>query len=319
MNDLSAASPEPSKPPKRKWSRFRRFLIIGGIALLVLTSVAAFVGVGRMLYENEKGSQQRQTTVGYKETAVLELDVTAQRVDTDNRQLLLNVVPVPRGALAGSPARALAQDVEVVTTSPVLPIIHLSKGTIPTPLQVPILLEGGPASDYPFDHYLAFMIWLAKTPDGAPAETMMVFNETDPFFSVEPSFDFDTAVVVVFTGQAALGVKASRSHSVIVLAGFMALAMWTLALAVLGGAIVLLRQRQRIVWPAMGWMAATLFAIVGLRSAAPGSPAIGSLLDYTAFFWSEAIITLSVALVTVSGILADRRYERDIATGARAA
>jgi hypothetical protein len=288
------------------------------ITLLVSAFVAALGTVGWVLYKNEKTDrQQQQTTIGYESSAELELDVTVQRVDTHDRQLLLNVVPVPRGRLAGS-SSVLTQDVEVHTASRALPIIHLAKGVIPTPLQVSISLEGGAVSDYPRDHYSAFMAWFATTSDGAPVETMMILNGVDPFFIVRPSFDV-TLVLIESVGAVALEVKLSRSRSSLALAGFIALAMWTLALAVLSGAIVLLRQRQRIVWPAMGWMAATLFAIVGLRSAAPGSPPIGSMLDYMAFFWSEAIITVSVAMVTVSGILAERRSERDPAADARAA
>ncbi|MFF2744216.1 DUF4436 family protein [Kitasatospora sp. NPDC058048] len=40
----------------------------------------------------------------------------------------------------------------------------------------------------------------------------------------------------------------------------------------------------------MSGMAATLFALVGIRNAAPGGPPIGSLIDCIAFFWAEAII-----------------------------
>jgi hypothetical protein len=37
-------------------------------------------------------------------------------------------------------------------------------------------------------------------------------------------------------------------------------------------------------------MAASLFALAAFRNTAPGSPPIGSILDYAAFLWTEAII-----------------------------
>ena len=89
-------------------------------------------------------------------------------------------------------------------------------------------------------------------------------------------------------------------------AWFMIIAMWALALSVLGGARILAARRQGMVWPALGWMAATLFALIGMRNAAPGSPPIGSLIDYAAFFWAEAIIAGSVVYVATSGIRAER-------------
>ncbi|NUK12354.1 DUF4436 family protein [Streptomyces lunaelactis] len=321
MSDSSDASSKPSVPPDGSSdpspeqfvppdgtnpSRFRRALVPAGIALLVTAFVAALVAAGWGLYISERTDRQRQTMVGEEPTAAgLDLYVTAQRVDTDNRQLVLSVLPVPKGSLAG-PGHKLAQDMQIRTSSLAVQSIHLAKGAVPAPQQIPVPLNGGAVSDYPRDHYWAGIYWIAMTSDGAFVDARMIFNGADPFFTVRPVLDVGT-VLALSIGVAALDVEISRSHSTLALAGFLALAMWTLALAVLSGAVVLVRQRQRIVWPAMGWMAATLFAIVGLRSAAPGSPPIGSLLDYTAFFWSEAIITVSVACVTVSGVRAEGR------------
>jgi hypothetical protein len=49
-------------------------------------------------------------------------------------------------------------------------------------------------------------------------------------------------------------------------------------------------------------MAATLFALIGMRNAAPGAPPIGSLIDYASFFWAEAIVAASLAVTAWSGI-----------------
>ncbi|MEU8510855.1 DUF4436 family protein [Kitasatospora sp. NPDC048722] len=53
--------------------------------------------------------------------------------------------------------------------------------------------------------------------------------------------------------------------------------------------------------PALGWMAATLFALAGFRNTAPGAPPIGCLLDHTAFLWAEAIVAFSVVYVVLRG------------------
>ena len=67
-------------------------------------------------------------------------------------------------------------------------------------------------------------------------------------------------------------------------------------------------------WPALGWMAATLFALIGMRNAAPGSPPIGSLIDYAAFFWAEAIVAGSLTYVAATGIRAERAAIKSNAT-----
>jgi hypothetical protein len=101
-------------------------------------------------------------------------------------------------------------------------------------------------------------------------------------------------------------IRISRSRGTLILVWFMMVAMWALALSVLGGAWVLVTRRSGLVWPALGWMAATLFALVSMRNAAPGSPPIGSLIDYAAFFWAEAIVAASLTYAVVGGIRADR-------------
>ncbi|HEV7974050.1 DUF4436 family protein [Amycolatopsis sp.] len=60
-----------------------------------------------------------------------------------------------------------------------------------------------------------------------------------------------------------------------------------------------------LVWPAFGFMAATLFALAGFRNLAPGLPPIGSLLDYAAFLWAEVIIALNVVVSVVSGAVTE--------------
>jgi len=76
---------------------------------------------------------------------------------------------------------------------------------------------------------------------------------------------------------------------------------------VLGASVVLVRHHHGLVYPALGWMAATLFALVVVRNAVPGSPPIGSLFDYAAFLWAEAVIAVSVGVVSVHGMVVEHR------------
>jgi Domain of unknown function (DUF4436) len=100
--------------------------------------------------------------------------------------------------------------------------------------------------------------------------------------------------------------RITRSRGTLILAWFMVAAMWALAVSVLCAARILVARGQGLVWPALGWMAATLFALIGMRNAAPGAPPIGSLIDYAAFFWAEVIIAGSLTYVAATGIRAER-------------
>lgn len=71
------------------------------------------------------------------------------------------------------------------------------------------------------------------------------------------------------------------------------------------GGLPLVRRRMGLTWPALGWMAATLFALAAFRNTAPGAPPIGSLLDYLAFFWAETLIAFCVIVVVVRAVRAE--------------
>ncbi|WP_051944431.1 DUF4436 family protein [Streptacidiphilus rugosus] len=270
------------------------------IVLALLVALLCGAGVG--LYLNERNSRQQVAVIG-NPTANdwIELDVTSQGVDTSALELSLSVFAIPHGSLAEEPdSIVFTKDVEITTVSLTTTTFHTTPGE-PAPLQVVTAgLNNGTPTDYPFDRYDVSAGWIA-TVNGHPVPLSLTFSDSDSFFVVKPTRS-------ATAGQAArLDARASRSRGTFILAWFMMIAMWALALAVLAGAEVLARRRQGMVWPALGWMAATLFALVGLRNAAPGSPPIGSLIDYVAFFWAEGLIAASLALTAALGVRQERR------------
>lgn len=108
-------------------------------------------------------------------------------------------------------------------------------------------------------------------------------------------------------GAAVFDVGLGRSNSVLIFAVFMMVAMWALAVSVLIGTWFLVTRRKGLVWPALGWMAATLFALAAFRNTAPGTPPIGCLLDYIAFLWAETVIAFCVITAVAMGIRAETR------------
>ncbi len=270
--------------------------------LLVLALVVVLCGAGIALYFNERNSRQQTRELGARPAGDwVELDITAQEVNPTTQDLTLAVVPIPHGGLAGGApdAPVFTRDVEISATALAKPFE--TKAGDPAELQfIPVGLSGGTASDYPFDRYNVSVGWSAST-GGTALPVAITFRDADPFFVARPK---ETAA-----GPARLDARVSRSRSTLILAWFMIVAMWALALAVLGGAEVLIRKRQGLTWPAMGWMAATLFALIGMRNAAPGAPPIGSLMDYVAFFWAEGIIAASLTCTAVFAIRSERRAE----------
>lgn len=77
----------------------------------------------------------------------------------------------------------------------------------------------------------------------------------------------------------------------------MSIVMLCLAGIVSAVSHLIVTGRRRFEFASLTWMAAMLFAFVGFRNAAPGSPTMGSLFDFLGFFWAELAVAVSLIRV----------------------
>ncbi|GAA4091779.1 hypothetical protein GCM10022284_30420 [Streptomyces hundungensis] len=286
-------------------ARFRpnKYFVRHVISLLVIL-LAAVVGV--LLYFNERDVRQQEHFVGDTRTANgVYIDTSIQKVDPVARELTLRVLVLPQGSLRenGDPYTP-AVDLRVETSSLIRGTLDFKAGRQVSYEDVKVSLDGGSVSDYPFDRY-STLIGFSAEAAGKEVPVSLSLRDVDAFFKptvVGRSQDH---------GFVAFEVRVSRSRATFILAWFMMFIMWGLALAVLGATWVIVDQRRGLVWPAMAWMAATLFALAGFRNAAPGGPPVGCLLDYAAFLWAEAIISACLVAVAVTGIITETRHRGD--------
>jgi hypothetical protein len=161
----------------------------------------------------------------------------------------------------------------------------------------------GDIADYPFDRYTTSIRFAAFVAD-QPVPTAVGIVDSDPGFTTRvqqegneysPGFD----------------IQLRRTRGTFVMVWLMYVIMWALALSVLTGALVIGRRRLGMVWPALGWMAASLFALAGYRNTAPGSPPIGCLLDYTVFLWAEAIVVFAMVYTVLRGTRVEVRVAEE--------
>ena len=277
--------------------RSRRLVL--RIAAVLLVPVLC--GAGILMYLHERTTQNVGTAVGDASSPDrIELYVTAQQVNAAQQRLQLRVEIIPHGMLAADGLDVPAKYLSLYTSSPTRAQIDFPAGR-PAPAQdLDLSMYGGTVSDYPFDGYDA-QVSFAASMDGQSVPLSMTFGDIDPFFhiaTVDGGYQND---------EVNLTVHVSRAQGSKFLAGFMMVVMWALALSVLGGAWILVSKRRGLVWPALGWMAATLFALAGLRNTAPGAPPIGCVLDYAAFFWAELLTAVGVVAVSVSGVITERK------------
>lgn len=282
-------APPPHSPRPRR-SGPSILLVLVPLAVLILVAVS----VGSWLQYTERQAKDTVHTAGSRAADRVDVEAAVQSVDAAAGELVLRVRVGPRGALGEEGGAAPVADLSLQTSVATLSDLEFEAHERLAPKDLRVAMAGGSISDYPFDTYDTDVEFRAVL-GGKPVPVRMLFSNADPLFSV--------SVAPPPSGQeAVVALKLSRSGSLLVFAVFMMVAMWALASSVLLGAWYLTTRRQGLVWPALAWMAATLFALAAFRNTAPGTPPIGCVMDWFAFFWAEAVIALCLIVVVTFGI-----------------
>ncbi len=104
--------------------------------------------------------------------------------------------------------------------------------------------------------------------------------------------------VVERDGSGVVSISVERRRSVVTWVVAMMALFWLLALCAVGVTFLVVTGRRDWESRHLAWLGAMIFALVAFRNAAPGSPPIGTFLDFRAFFPAVALVALSlVALV----------------------
>ncbi|MFG2874790.1 DUF4436 family protein [Streptomyces sp. NPDC048337] len=277
-------------PPPQRRSGPSLLPVLLPIALLIVVAVA----VGSWLQFSERQALDTVHTVGSGAPDRVDVEATVQRVDAAARELLLRVRVTPRGTLGEEEGTAPVADLSLQTSKATLGDLAFKAHERLTIRDVQVAITGGSISDYPFDTYETDIEFSALL-DGKQVPVRMWFSNNDTLFSV-------SSTPAASPQEAALELALARSGSLLVFVVFMMLVMWALAASVLIATWYLTTRRQGLVWPALAWMAATLFALSAFRNNAPGTPPIGCVLDWFAFLWAETVIALCLIAVVVIGV-----------------
>lgn len=271
----------------------RRILRMLGIAVLIVTAAVA-IGLG--LYRISDASLSPDThEVGDSSAADrITLYATVEKVDPAQYTATVRVLAVPRGQYTSDDGDSANRKVQVLSSGLRGGSTVLEPGRRIAVQSIPVELQRGEITNYPFDHYLADLYFSAVI-DGKNVPLEVILENNDDFYLIRATLDADDV-------EPGLRLHVSRSVGTYIMVAIMFVAMWALALAVAAAAVVIGRNRLGLVWPAMAWMAATLFALAAFRGTAPGNPPIGSILDFTAFLWAEAIVVCSLTYIVVRGV-----------------
>ncbi|MFE2284523.1 DUF4436 family protein [Streptomyces sp. NPDC059443] len=293
----------PSESPRPRRSGASILPVLIPIAVLILVAVS----VGSWLQFTERQALDRVHTVGSAAADRVDVAATVQHVDAAARELVLRVRVTPRGTLAAEEEGGIAPvaDLTLQTSAATLGDLTFKAHERLAIRDVQVALTGGSISDYPFDTYQTDIEFWAQL-GGKQVPVRMLFSNNDTLFAVittpAPAPSTTPAPATPSPQEAVMGLELARSGSLIIFAAFMMLVMWALAASVLIATWYLTSRGEGLVWPALAWMAATLFALSAFRNNAPGTPPIGCVLDWYAFLWAETVIALCLIAVVLTGV-----------------
>ena len=189
---------------------------------------------------------------------------------------------------------ALARPVKVIiSTAKGRSELNFAAGSVMSPTEATLALTGGELLDYPFDRYESGLIVLARTPRGERVPVSMEVSTGFNGFRVTTTRD-------MFVGEPFARFKLRRATTTIFFALFIDVIFWAVALTAFGLALRLVERRRKFEAGFTSFLAALLFAFPAVRNTLPGSPPIGALNDFLAFFWTEAVVAVAMIVLLVA-------------------
>jgi Domain of unknown function (DUF4436) len=209
-------------------------------------------------------------------------------------QLVLRLDFEPRGRFAQDGV-FLAQRLRVIAVGGAgLVDESFAAGGMMTPRTLPVALEGGDVSQYPFDSYSALFGVRVLTGDGAAVPSVVVADGSMHGYSVDIARSTREP-----NGGNDLTISVSRAPATLLFAGFIMLLMWTVTLLALLLSAKLIRTSATIDTPLISLLGVLLFAFTALRNSMPNAPALGALADYLSYFWCEVALGLGLVALLV--------------------
>lgn len=244
------------------------------------------------MYWPTRATQSETTTWGdVDDPDHVEVAVWITKVDTGSETISVTTTDIrPQGMLADDDGFFRDDATVYALTSLQNTSVAIKKGDYSPVIEHRFALSGM-VTDYPFDRYTAALQFhVMGGPNGTELPVVVTLLSTDPFFAITP------AAGPAEDGGIDVELSLRRSTPTLVYTSFVMVLMLGLAVAAATAAYYALKQRKGLLFPACSMMAGMLFALVPLRNAVPGSPPIGSIIDFASFF--IAAITIAVSLIT---------------------
>lgn len=274
-----------------------------GFALLGLF-IAAYIFV-LYAYQNEGENRAAWLEPDTQQAGENRIDVSGRIVTADpvKGDLMVRLEFKPHGTLL-SPDATLARDLELYVASATGKNVHeFKKGKRMAPVEAVVEIYEGEPMDYPFDEHsaeLAFFFQPAGTAGGTETIPMAVeLRGAVAGLRIDAEYDKEVST----PNNAVIDISLERAGTARFFSIFIMIAMWALTIGVIFLVFRVFSGQRKIEISMFSFLGALLFAFPALRNSQPGTPPIGTLSDFLAFFWAEVIIALSLLSVVVRWII----------------
>lgn len=274
-----------------------KVLVISSI-FLVVVGVLYFLVLRNFQSEVKTN---KEVAIPYDNTSESDLYVYGNilGIDPSTNSLNLRLGFEPQGSLDdgnGTPSK----DFELYITNEKGQTTRVfKKGKVMDSMDVTLSLEGKVA-EYPHDKHSSELYLIGTDTEGEGIGIDFQCKAAASGYSVKITDARDTGEKEFALSHVKFNM--TRSNVVIVFAWFIMALQLFLAIGIALVTISVLAGRK-IELAMFSWGAALLFAMVPLRSALPGVPAIGCMSDYISFFWAEGIVGVSLATIVMAWLI----------------
>ncbi|MCC4249713.1 MULTISPECIES: DUF4436 family protein [Microbacterium] len=242
-------------------------------------------------------------TTGETETTgeTVALSMTPEKMDATTNRFTVSVLPtqgedgtVTNGLVAWRPFGVLISAVAGSKAT------EYAADDLIAPIETSFVMEGR-IENWPFDRYAVRSIMMAIEED-ATGEPVPLPTTVQTSKRGIPGWDIAVTETPLGEGVLAVDIALTRSGSTIAFGIVLLSLMVIIPALVLTVAVLVLRGRRKVEVTVMGWMGAMLFATIPLRNFLPGSPPIGSWIDYLIVLWVLAALVAGLVLFVIAWI-----------------
>jgi Domain of unknown function (DUF4436) len=299
VSDLDIANDGATQRPK---SRRRRIItaISAALVVAVFGTIYAVVVTGFLQRQSHTGSF---STGEFPKNDGVQIIWNIVSVDPSQHQMTVQLSFQPFGMYADSQGRlTMALSLAVGSLAGVASSAGggvdrmFAANQDMSPTEATLALNGEP-DNYPLEHLTSEYTGSFTTAAHQEVPTITTMNLAVSGFTVDA-----TKSTLVGSALHEVPSNSTQDHvflhiqpafATVFFSLFIMALMWALALAAVAMAVILIHRDHAIGAVVLGFLAALLFAFPQIRvTALPGSPPIGSLIDYLSFFWAEAIVAM---------------------------